>query len=390
MPIPAAFRFFLQRACKGTKYQMKKQLLATSALVAAGLMVTAPAHAKPKLSLGGWFEGIVGVVDDDRATTTGGNSHVGFDVQQDSEIFFSGSVTLDNGIKIRTRVELEAQSANSADQIDEAYMAISGSFGEIRVGSEDNAAHLMVTPYQGHWATNVGQNISFDTGDWIEAPAGHAAGTVNRLDLGDADSEKVTYFTPRVGGFQAGVTYMPSFAEGDNGEPEDTAEATHSGYAIAANYKGKFGGVGLGVGVGYASAVASSGLDQSEPKGVAAGIAVDVGGFTVAYGYHAEKNIGPETAQRTASGTTSHDFGVKFKAGKNNFSVGYMHVENDASETVAGEDQTDAVMVSYRRDLGPGVQYRLNFIWADYDGEAVGSADDNDGIALTTSVRLAF
>jgi hypothetical protein len=43
-----------------------------------------------------------------------------------------------------------------------------------------------------------------------------------------------------------------------------------------------------------------------------------------------------------------------------------------------------------RRDLGPGVQYRLNFMWADYDGEASGSADDNDGIAVTTSVRVAF
>ena len=47
-------------------------------------------------------------------------------------------------------------------------------------------------------------------------------------------------------------------------------------------------------------------------------------------------------------------------------------------------------MISYRRDLGPGVQYRLNLMYADYEGETVGSADDNEGIALTTSVRLAF
>lgn len=47
-------------------------------------------------------------------------------------------------------------------------------------------------------------------------------------------------------------------------------------------------------------------------------------------------------------------------------------------------------MVSYRRDLAAGVQYRLNLIYADYQGGDVGSADDNEGIALTTSVRLAF
>ena len=202
---------------------MRKHLLTTTALVAAGVLVTATAAiAKPKLTLGGWFEGIVGVVDDDK-TGPGGN-HVGVDVQQDSEIHFNGAVTLDNGIKIRTRLELEGQSANSTDTIDEAYMDISGSFGAIRIGSEDSVAHLMTSSHQGSWAVQVGQNLQLDTGDWIEAPTGHAASTSVRLSLGDADSEKITYFTPRVAGFQAGFSYLPSFSEGDNGEPESTTE----------------------------------------------------------------------------------------------------------------------------------------------------------------------
>ena len=49
-----------------------------------------------------------------------------------------------------------------------------------------------------------------------------------------------------------------------------------------------------------------------------------------------------------------------------------------------------AVLASYRRNLGPGVQYRLNFMWADYEGEEPGKADDNSGVAVTTSVRLSF
>jgi hypothetical protein len=47
-------------------------------------------------------------------------------------------------------------------------------------------------------------------------------------------------------------------------------------------------------------------------------------------------------------------------------------------------------MLSYRRDLGPGVQYRLNLIYADFRGGAVGSSDDNQGVALTTAVFLSF
>jgi len=374
---------------------MKKQLMTTSALVAAGVMATATvAQAKPKLSLGGWFEGIVGIVDDDNnGGISGGNqtnSHVNVDVQQDSEIFFKGSVTLDNGIKIRTRVELEGQSSNSADTIDEAYMDISGSFGAVRVGSDDNAAHLMTTSFMGSWATNVGQNLNFDISDWVEAPAGHHS-NVDRLDLGDADSEKITYFTPRVAGFQAGVSYMPSFSEGDNGEPEQRSENFHSGWAAAVNYRGKISGVGLGAALGYATAKPNNEIiTEGDPSGVAGGVYIDVSSFRISYGYHHEWNLVNDNNNAADDGTTAHDFGVRYKAGKNNFSVGYKTSETDGAANTAGEDKTDLLMLSYRRDLGPGVQYRLNFMWADYSGENLGSADDNEGMALTTSVRLAF
>ena len=66
-----------------------------------------------------------------------------------------------------------------------------------------------------------------------------------------------------------------------------------------------------------------------------------------------------------------------------------MMSEDDAS-TAAGEDETTIAMLSYRRDLGPGVQYRLNLMYGDFEGETAGSSDDNDGYAITTSVRLAF
>ena len=157
---------------------MKKQLMTTTALVAAGVLATVgAAQAKPKMVVGGYFEAGIGAADNEEQL----GSRVAVDVFQDSEVFFKGSVKLDNGIKIRTRVELEAQTGkgttsganNSNDIVDEAYMSISGKFGEIRVGSEDNAAHLMVTRRQGSWGTNVGQNTSFDVSNWVETPSGH-------------------------------------------------------------------------------------------------------------------------------------------------------------------------------------------------------------------------
>ena len=96
----------------------------------------------------------------------GNAGRVGWDQHSDAEIHFNGSVTLDNGIKIRTRVELEGNSLPDAgiggnvsnggkaagtaeDFIDENWMRISGSFGEIRLGSTDAAAQAMTTGYLG-------------------------------------------------------------------------------------------------------------------------------------------------------------------------------------------------------------------------------------------------
>jgi len=355
---------------------MKKQLMATTALVAAGVLVSGAVQAKPTLTLGGWFEGIVGYVDDDDPK----GDHVAVDVQQDSEIHFNGNVTLDNGIKIRTRVELEGQSSNSSDEIDEAYIDVSGSFGAIRIGSEDSVAHLMTSRHQGSWGTQVGQNLQLDTGDWIEAPSGHRASTSVRLSLGDADGEKVTYFTPRIGGFQAGASYMPSFTEGNNGGPESTATA-NEGFSLGANYSGKFGGASIGVAAGYSEMSKGSGPSVSNirPEGWGVSGSVGFGGFKIAAGY-------TDQDQASGSSLSAVDVGASYKAGMNRFSVAWVSSEEDARS--AG-DETDAIMASYRRDLAPGVQYRLNLIYADYS-DGSGEGNDNEGMALTTSVRLAF
>jgi predicted porin len=365
-------------------------------LVAAGALATmGAAQAKPKLVVGGYVEAGIGAADNEEQL----GSRVAVDVFHDNEIFFKGSIKLDNGIKIRSRTELEGQTGagtsghnNSNDLIDEAYVAISGKFGEIRLGSDDNAAHLMVTPYSGSWATNVGQNLNFDVADWVETPGGHRASTVARLSLGDADSEKLTYFTPRISGFRAGVSYMPAIVEGNNSSPERRTAANHEGFAVAATYDGKFDKVAIGLAAGYATINRAAGTaNASEPEGFHVGGRVTFGAFRVAAGYRREWNLADNaTTSSVNQGDESIDLGVRFKSGKNNFSVGYLHTEDPASRANPADDETDIIMVSYRRDLAPGTQYRLNFMWGDYEGEATGNSDDNDGIAVTTSVRMAF
>ena len=369
---------------------MKKQLMITTALVTAGMLAAsdaAIAASKPVLKVGGYFGVDVGAVDQDDSSP----ARVAADVIQDSEIHFKGSVTLDNGIKIRTRVELEGQSGgDQSDQIDEAYMAISGDFGSLRIGSEDSAPHLMVTPYSGHWAANVGSNMSFDTGDWIDKPSGHSGATINRLDIGGRDAEKITYFTPRIEGLQVGVSYLPGLGgahEGINNQVE-TRTGSFEGFAIGANYNRKLDNGSVGLAAGYITANRQG--QESDPQGVAAGIRLKFSGVTVSYGYHREWSMSADTDTGNKVGNTDHMFGASYQAGKNGFSIGYSHVEGEGTRANTALDEIDHVKVSYEYTLGPGVEYRLNFFWADWVGEDTGSADDNEGIAISTGIRLSF
>ena len=136
---------------------MKKQLLTSTALVAAGVLaVSGPALAqgKPKLSVGGGMTQIFGIGSNSDAFDPANGSRVGWDQHSDGEIHFNGSVMLDNGITIRSRDELEGnslsaagisgnvsnggQAAGTAEHfIDQHWMRIAGSFGEIRMGSVD-------------------------------------------------------------------------------------------------------------------------------------------------------------------------------------------------------------------------------------------------------------
>jgi hypothetical protein len=371
---------------------VKKQLLATTALVAVGLVgATGTANANMKLGIGGFQEIIVGVADQDDAV----RNSTDYDTQFDGEIHFKASQTLDNGLKLRTRVELESKT--ESDQIDEAYIDVSGKWGAIRVGSEDNAAHLMVTPTMGSWATNVGQNTNFDVTDWIILPKDHQGKVTSRLELGEGDAEKITYFSPRVGGVQVGVSYMPSGEEDKNSSIAPTDVDIVHGWAAATNYRGKFGGTSIGLAAGYAQAKQPSGqsggkvagfFPEGDPKGWSVSGKVSFAGVTLAAGYMNRMNLG--SGDGISKGGNALDLGAKYDFGKNHVSVGYVYNEAEASYAISGDDESTRLMASYRRDLGKGIQYRLNFIYGDFEGEAAGNADDNEGVAVTTGVRIAF
>lgn len=371
---------------------MKKHLLATTALAAAGalaLSAGASAQNMAKMAIKGQIEYSIGMVDMGDANDTETNDRSGIDVKSDNEIHFRPSIQLNNGLKVDGEVELEGSTGGgpggSDDQIDEAWVRVSGGFGQIQMGQIDPASRAMTFGYLGSISTGVGHTtLMFDVGDWLTNAGG--VPLASALAHYSGDSEKFIYYTPRFSGFQLGVSYAPESSEDSN-----TFNNRYEGpgglvdmIGLGANYKGKFGGIGLGAAVGYATgsvtdAVKATDNTADDPAAMNAGLFVDMNNIRVGVGYYDKDN------KTGSAGTDGYDFGVRYKFGANAARIAYHALENDAgAEGTAGE-------VAFARTLGPGVTWSVSMLWASYGNGAAGTAAvESDGYALSSGIKLQF
>ena len=72
-----------------------------------------------------------------------------------------------------------------------------------------------------------------------------------RLSVEDSDSEKITYFTPRIGDVQLGISYTPNLKEDANSSIASVSIDYHHGIAVGANYLQSFDKTGVKLSAGY-------------------------------------------------------------------------------------------------------------------------------------------
>lgn len=351
---------------------MKKILIATSALVAVAVAGQAQASEKIKLSVGGYMEQWAGIASQDD-----GHDNINA-FQSDTEVYFSGSTTLDNGIEVGAMIQLEGET--SGDQIDEQYLYVNGSFGQFRMGEGDGAAASMgmTAPAVGPVGVNDG-----DLSNWVQIPA--MPDTV--WDAGD--DPKVTYYTPIMGGFRAGVSYTDSSDAKNDGPGNDTGQNTTGGMPVVSvglEYNGDFDGFSLGL-----SAV---GEHQGDGEWYSFGTNVGFGNFTVggSYGVKADDYGIKGGATKLADDTTGFDIGVAYKMDAASISLSYANgdiVTNDAGAASTGSE-IDTVDLGLAYALGAGVDWKTSIFWFNNDDKAAGGAGDNDGFGAVTGIKLSF
>ncbi len=355
---------------------MKKILLGSTALVAAGMMAAPAVQAEDpiQLGVGGYMEQYFGYGSSD----TDDRDH--FDQKSDSEIIFEGSTTLDNGIQFGVNVQLEGNT--SSDTIDESYAFIEGDFGRVLMGSENSAGYIMSVT-----APNVGIGInSGDQGDWVpfEADAGtgrQPLGSTSVENAGVNDANRLTYFTPRFSGFQGGISYTPDAGEDDNTQPSENAEY-HDGIDVGVNFTESFGGFDVAAygRYGFASNDSTGGDD---PEVFGAGLNVGFAGFTVGGSYAQQEEAG-------ANEGLGFDVGASYGTGPWGVSLTYFYGEAEGGAG-SGDEELQTVEAAASYALGPGIKVIGSVGWNDFDDDDAGAANgDNDGYWVVTGIQLNF
>ncbi|MEM9146238.1 MAG: porin [Pseudomonadota bacterium] len=372
---------------------MKKVLMGTSAIALVGAFAGSAAAAEFEMKVGGYMEQHIAYADSD-IDNGGPEDYSGIDSKQDAEIHFKPSITLDNGIKFGVDIQLEGNT--SGDQIDESFMFIRGSFGEVLLGNENSAGYKMTYAAPDVTFVNVNSGSLTAFIPWSGTAAGVSTGDdVFRGTLGSTflenarnnDAARFTYFTPRFAGFQLGVSYARDGSDDSNAQQNLEGAAVRDLFDIGANYVNSFGDIDVAVSGRYGIAF-SDVPGGDDPEVFGAGLNIGFAGVTVGGSFAEQNNAGADDG-------SVFDVGISYETGPWGVSFTYMSGENVDDENAAiGADETaDQFLLGAKYKLAKGVDLQAFGAYVDFEedvGDAGGSGDDIDGFVIGTGIRLRF
>ncbi len=377
---------------------MKKILIATTALAAFGAMASGAQAAQPlKVGVSGFMEQWIGYADNDNfrtgrpataATGAAGTERNEVDVQSDTEVHFTGSTKLDNGLTVGVTVEF---AGNGTDRVDEQFLTVSGSFGQIKLGQEDNVGALI------HNASpDVGIGLQDgDVSKWI-SPANVIGGAMSTFAGDDTDAEKIVYVSPSFMGLAFGASYTPDIrSAGDTTIAAAGQDLWVAGFAYANEFSGVK--VSADVGAGWANGIDQAAAANTGFTVYQGGLNVSYAGFTVGGSYMNRKYENTRlaaTAFADAGDGYAWDAGVSYATGPYAVSLSYFQssYEGAVGANNGNEDEIQSWMLSGKYTMGPGIDARASLFTAEYDDEAGAAtpANSNEGWGLVTGMTVTF
>ena len=334
---------------------MRKILLATTALVAAGGVSAASA-----IDISGSYG-----VEYYSESNTGGSADAadvsGDDFIDDGLISFSGETTADNGLTFGGKMTL-----NHAAAIEDQGLYISGDFGYFMAGATDGVVDGMdnfMTP----GSALVENGAITDNGT--------AVGLLTNTMIADnPGTEKIGYRSNVISGFQVGATYE------DAGQ---TAVLNNdvSGYIVT--YDAGFAKVGYANGT--TNSTTSNGADTGRSQ---YGLGTTLGGVTLGLGFGTEKTAGANGAADTSKIDT-RGLGLSYSV---NDATGLYATFTSSEEKIGSNagDKMSSQTFGLTYTIAPGLTSILETASADYTDATAGSST-SDGLNQTTAkITVSF
>lgn len=359
---------------------MKKYLLGTAAAVACLGLTTGAQAGTVNLELGGYYLGMMAFTDNSFASGsmafTPTPEDRSYKFGSDSEVHFKGNATLDNGLEIGFKAELELENdANgagaSADTIDEVYIWFKGGWGMIEFGQQDGVGdHFRVQSPRA--LTQLGAND----------PDNDALNLANISTVNEesTDYTKITYMTPVFSGLKLGVSFTPEAQRNPAGFTSAMENVGDEIVEVGLYYARKIEDVDFAMSATYVTADDSGLTYDLQEWNV--GAQVGVAGFTFGASYKdsegfAVRGMANRALAASAMGNcyTAYDVGLAYETGPWKVSIQYAaHEGDDAADVRIVEGQNTFIQARYNVakgiDIGAGVQFSENEL-ANEDGTAL-------------------
>ncbi len=364
---------------------MNKFLLGSTALVACGMVAGAASAAEPiAVKINGFYYASAVLHDDDAAGT--GDSTV----KQDVEININGSTVLDSGVTVGFVFEIKDQaeaapgvSRNSGGvRNEEVFAYVEGGMGRVEVGAHDGAAFLMsyVAP-----APTAAYGV--DTPFFLNVSRVSARSTT-RINMSD-EANKLTYFTPRMSGFQLGTSYTPSNdcrgagptpsgavarvnssncfgsgAQSQVGVRGDADGGVEDILELAGNYVGKWGVVDVALSAGYswgdheAFGIGVASPITGDPEAYNLGLNLATAGWTFGGAWYQSEDLVLGNTLTGGNGVDEElwNLGLTYATGPWQAGIAYQDSEQDGVSgfgAVTGSTQLTVFDIGAQYTLGP-------------------------------------
>ncbi len=365
---------------------MKKLLMVSTAIVGGSLLATGPAFVgeaaaqvmEPELTVSGYARVEAWFGDADDETTSDGRQ--GFMETDDAEIRFDGRATAENGLNYGVHMELDMDNNGTVDELN---LFFAGDWGRLELGDQDGANDQM--PYDGTFSLTAQGGYDGGAGSYF-AFNGVTAGSPDMAG-GTGDATKITYYTPRVGGAQVGISYTPDVGKSLSGGISAKDGDVESHVGLGANFVSEFNGVDVGIGGAIVFSDRESGGTTDDAEGIHVGFNIGYAGATLGAGYG---NSG-DTGVAAGAGDAGQwwEVAAGYSTGPWAAHIGFFHGEAEQGAGTA-DDETDFFTLGINYNVAAGLRVYAEYDHIEVEQAGSGAGFDNEGDLFMVGTNISF